>query len=176
MRALALAVSLFVAGAAFAQTPSRVTQDASNVDCVGQAGDPACAVATFLACAVRRAPELCEAVGLAEPPRAIDEGVAVEWLIERASTIRERDVTDDLKHFAWFKAGNILVEAQLRRCAPALPDCAAESWDDWQIYLAPVDGKFRIVGWRGDSEPDGPPEIPDAFRPEPAVEPVRPPQ
>ena len=158
------------AGAAFAQAPSRLTPDAGNVACVGNADDPACATATFFACAVRRTAEPCAAVGLDEAPRLIDEGIAVEWLVERATVIREQDVTDDLKHLAWFKAGNTLVEAQVRKCAANLPDCAAESWDDWQIYLAPEGGKFRVVGWRGDSEPDGPPEIPEAFRPQSPAE------
>jgi hypothetical protein len=169
IRAAILALVL-LASAAHAQAPARVTPDASSVGCVGQANDPACATATFLACAVRRTAELCAAVGLDEAPRLIDDGQAVEWLVERASVIRAQDVTDDLKHLAWFKAGNTLVEAQVRKCAAAQPDCAAENWDDWQIYLAPADGKFRVVGWRGDSEPDGPLEIPEAFRPQPPAD------
>jgi hypothetical protein len=174
MKRLAIPAILLFAGAAFAQTPARVAPDSANVACVGQANDPACATATFIACVVRRTAELCAAVGLEEAPRLIEDANAVEWLIERATVIREQDVTDDLKHFAWFKAGNTLVEAQVRRCAANLPDCAAESWDDWQIYLTPEGGKFRVVGWRGDSEPDGPPEIPEAFRPQPPAEPPAP--
>jgi hypothetical protein len=174
MKRLAIAALLVLAAAAGAQEPARVAPEAASVGCMGQANDPACATATFFACAVRRTTELCAAVGLDEAPRLVDEGNAVEWLIERASVIRERDVTDDLKHLAWFKAGNTLVEAQVRKCAATLPDCAAESWDDWQIYLAPEDGKFRVVGWRGDSEPDGPPEIPEAFHPQPPADPIPP--
>jgi len=30
--------------------------------------------------------------------------------------------------------------------------------------LREADGQFLVVFWRGDSEPDTPPEIPDAFR------------
>jgi hypothetical protein len=176
MKRLAIATLLVFAAAAAAQEPARVTPSATSVGCVGQANDPDCATATFFACVVRRTAELCGAVGLDEAPRLVDEGNAVEWLIERASVIRERDVTDDLKHLAWFKAGNTLVEAQVRKCAATLPDCAAENWDDWQIYLAAEDGKFRVVGWRGDSEPDGPPEIPEAFRPQPPADPTPPAQ
>lgn len=174
MMRLALATLLLLAAPAAAQTPARVTPEASSLACVGQANDPACASATFFACALRRTAELCAAVGLDEAPRLVEEGSAVEWLIERVSIIRARDVTDDLKHLAWFKEGNTLVEAQVRKCAANLPDCAAESWDDWQIYLAPEGGKFRVVGWRGDSEPDGPPEIPEAFRPQSPAEPPAP--
>lgn len=176
MKRLALAVLLCVAAAAAAQTPARLTPEESSLACVGQANDAACASATFFACALRRTAELCAAVGLDEAPRLVEDGSAIEWLIERVSVIRARDVTDDLKHLAWFKEGNTLVEAQVRKCAATLPDCAAESWDDWQIYLAPDGGKFRVVGWRGDSEPDGPPEIPEAFRPQPPAEPPAPAQ
>lgn len=176
MKRLAVLAIVLLAGAADAQQPARVAPESGNVACVGQAGDPACATATFIACVVRRTAELCAAVGLDEAPRLLEDGNAVEWLIERASIIRDRDVTDDLKHLAWFKAGNTLVEAQVRKCAAILPDCAAESWDDWQIYLAPEGGKFRVVGWRGDSEPDGPPEIPEAFRPQPPSDPTPPAQ
>lgn len=173
MKRLAIAAALIVAAPLAAQAPARLTPGETTVACVGQAGDPACATATFFACALRRTPETCAAVGLAEPPRLADEQSAIEWVIERASTIRERDVTDDLKHLPWFRAGNTLIEAQVRKCAASLPDCAAETWDDWQIYLAPEGGQFRVVGWRGDSEPDGPPEIPEAFRPQgPAEAPV----
>jgi hypothetical protein len=175
IRAAVLALVL-AAGAAHAQAPARLTPDAASVACVGQANDPACATATFFACAVRRTAELCAAVGLDEASRLIDEGNAVEWLIERASVIRAQDVTDDLKHLAWFKAGNTLVEAQVRKCPAALADCAAEDWEDWQVYLAPEGGKFRVVGWRGDREPDGPPEIPEAFRPKPPADPAAPAQ
>lgn len=174
MKRLALLAAVLFAGVAGAQTPSRVAPESASVGCVGQADDPACAAATFFACAIRRTAELCAAIGLDEAPHLVDDGHAIEWLVERASVIREQDVTDELKHLAWFKAGNTLVEAQVRKCAATLPDCAAENWDDWQIYLAPEGGKFRVVGWRGDSEPDGPPEIPEAFRPQPPADPAPP--
>lgn len=174
MRILVAVFLLLGMGAAFAQTPSRVTQDAANVACIGKADTPQCASATFFACAVRRTAEICAAVGLAEPPRLFDGPVAVEFLFDRASVIRERDVTEDLQHFAWFKAGNTLVEAQVRRCAPETPDCSAEDWADWQVYLAPLDGGgFTVVGWRGDNEAEGPTEIPEAFQPPQAPEPAQ---
>lgn len=117
MRILAAIFLLLGIGAANAQTPSRITPDTANITCVGKADTPQCATATFFACAVRRTAEICAAAGLTEPPRLFDGTVAVEWLVDRASIIRERDVTEDLQHFAWFKAGNTLVEAQVRRCA-----------------------------------------------------------
>jgi hypothetical protein len=166
-------------GAAIAQTPpnatlQRVTPDGASVACIGKADTAPCATATFFACAVRRTAEICAAVGLAEPPRLFDGSVAVEWVFDRASIIRERDVTEDLQHFAWFKAGNTLVEAQVRHCAPETVDCAAEDWVDWQVYLAPVEGgRFAVVGWRGDNEAEGPTEIPDAFQPSQAPEPAQ---
>jgi hypothetical protein len=171
-----LVVAFFLLGmtGAIAQTPSRVAPESGNVACIGTADTPQCATATFFACAVRREAELCAAVGLIEPPRLFDTPAALEWLVDRASVIRERDVTEDLQHFAWFKAGNTLVEAQVRRCAPELRDCAAEEWVDWQVYLVPLDGgKFQVVGWRGDNEPEGPPEIPEAFQPPQAPEPAQ---
>jgi hypothetical protein len=174
MRILVAVFLLLGIGTAFAQTPSRIAPDTANVACIGKADTPQCATATFFACAVRRTPEICAAIGLAEPPRLFDGAVAVEWLFDRASIIRERDVTEDLQHFAWFKAGNTLVEAQVRRCAPETPDCAAEDWADWQVYLAPLEsGGFAVVGWRGDNEAEGPTEIPDAFQPPQAPEPAQ---
>ncbi|MCA0450384.1 MAG: hypothetical protein LCH62_11520 [Proteobacteria bacterium] len=72
MRILIAVFLLLGIGAAVAQTPSRITPDTANVACIGKADTPQCATATFFACAVRRMPEICAAVGLVEPPRLFD--------------------------------------------------------------------------------------------------------
>lgn len=162
-----LALALFLlAGAADAQTtaaPGRAALD-GELACGGQAGNPPCAAALFFACAARLSDEVCAIVGLTEIPKLVEQPQALEFAIERTSTIRPEDITDDTRHLTWFRPGFLLVEAQMRRC-PAEGSCADESWDDWQIYLREADGRFLVVYWRGDSQPDQPPEIPEAFLP-----------
>lgn len=168
-----LALALFLlAGAAHAQTAPAVARAAvdGELACGGQPNDAACATALFFACAARLSAETCAIVGLAEIPKVVEQPQALEFAIERTSTIRPEDVNDDTRHLSWFRPGFLLVEAQMRRC-PAEGSCADEGWDDWQIYLREADGRFLVVYWRGDSTPDQPPEIPDAFLPAPVPAP-----
>lgn len=161
-RALALVVLLLACAPAAAQAPVRVALDGAPA-CGGEAHTPECATALFFTCAARLDETVCARVGLVEPPKIVERPTPMEFLIERVGTIREADVTEDTRHLTWFRAGFRLVEAQARRCPPA-GSCEGESWDDWQVYLREADGQFLVVFWRGDSEPDTPPEIPDAFR------------
>jgi hypothetical protein len=131
--------------------------------CASEGADIACVVARFYACAASRDAALCAQLGLAEIPKLVETPQTVEFAIERTSAIEAKDVTDDLKHLPWFRPGYLLVEAQARRC-PADGSCQAEEWDDWQIYIRRDETTAQIVYWRGDSEPDQPPEIPDSFR------------
>ncbi|MBL8833426.1 MAG: hypothetical protein JNL71_13625 [Rhodospirillales bacterium] len=160
-------LALFLlAGAAQAQTasaPGRAAVD-GDLACGGQSNSPACAVALFFACAARLSDETCATVGLSEIPKVVEQPQPLEFAIERTSTIRPEDINDDTRHLSWFRPGFLLVEAQMRRC-PAEGSCAEESWDDWQVYLREADGRFLVVYWRGDSTPDQPPEIPEAFLP-----------
>ncbi len=169
---LALAFFL-IAGIAHAQTaaaPGRAALD-GDLACGGQATSPACATALFFACAARLSDEVCAIVGLSEIPKLVEQPQALEFAIERTSTIRPEDVTDDTRHLSWFRAGFLLVEAQARLC-PAEGSCAGEGWYDWQVYLREADGRFLVVYWRGDTEPEQPPEIPEAFLPTPAAQPA----
>lgn len=172
IRALALLLLLCIGGAQ-AQTvaaPARAAPD-GELACDGQPDNAACATAIFFACAARLSDEVCAIVGLAEIPKLVEQPQALEFAVERTSTIRPEDITDDTRHLGWFRPGFLLVEAQVRRC-PAQGSCAAETWDDWQVYLREADGRFLVVYWRGDSEPDTPPEIPAAFLPAPAPPPA----
>ena len=130
---------------------------------VGEATSPRCTAETLIACLARVDRALCARVGatVAELPR---EARLVEYVIERESVIRPDQVTDELRDVAWFKPGFVLVEAQLRACAPARPACDDDDWDDLQIYLRPRDGRWEVAGWRSSAEPDRPGEIPEAFR------------
>ena len=172
IRTLLLALLLLGAGAAHAQTadkPGRATLD-GELACGGQARDAGCAIALFFTCAARLTEESCARVGLTEIPKLVDEPHVLEFAVDRLSTIKPEDVTEDLRHLTWFRAGFLLAEAKARRC-PAEGSCAGESWDDWQVYLREDDGRFFVVYWRGDSEPESPPEIPEAFLPAPATPP-----
>ena len=162
---LLAAVLFAVAAPAFAQTAPQgavVRVGPDNMPTCAVA-DVACAVARFYACAAAQDAAYCAELGLAEIPKLVEAPQPVEFAIERTSTIEAKDVTDDLKHLPWFRPGFLLVEAQVRRC-PADGSCEGEEWDDWQIYIRRDETTAQIVYWRGDSEPDQPPEIPESFR------------
>ncbi|MBL8806110.1 MAG: hypothetical protein JNN22_04610 [Rhodospirillales bacterium] len=171
-------LAAFLAGmclSAAAQTqsaPARADID-GEFACGGEARDAPCAVALFFACAARQTEDACATVGLVEIPKLVDRPQSIEYAIDRTSTIRPEDVTDELRHLSWFRPGFLLVEAQARRC-PAAGTCADEEWADWQIYLRHEDGRFFVVYWRGDSEPETPPDIPDAFMAAPTQPPADP--
>ena len=175
IRLLLLAALLLGAGTASAQStdkPGRAALD-GELACGGQARSAECAIALFFTCAARLTEDACARVGLTEMPKLVDEPHALEFAVDRTSTIRPEDITDDTRHLTWFRAGFLLAEAKARRC-PAEGSCAGESWDDWQVYLREEDGRFFVVYWRGDSEPETPPEIPEAFLPAPATPPGEP--
>lgn len=161
------AILLAGSAAAWAQTPSQATVvrvgPGQAPACAAESADVACAVALFYACAAAQDADLCAQLGLSEIPKLVETPQPVEFAIERTSTIEAKDVTDDLKHLPWFRPGFLLVEAQARRC-PASGSCEGEEWDDWQIYIRLDAQRAQIVYWRGDSEPDQPPEIPESFR------------
>ncbi|MBI1244947.1 MAG: hypothetical protein GC202_08070 [Alphaproteobacteria bacterium] len=172
---LPFAIALVVAGPAVAQTknsPARAEAE-GEFACGGEARDLPCAVALFFACAARQTEDACTRVGLTEIPKLADKPQPIEYAIDRTSTIRPEDVTDELRHLAWFRPGFLLVEAEARRCQPGV-SCANEDWSDWQVYLRFEDGRYFVVYWRGDSEPETPPDIPDDFMPTPAPPPAEP--
>ena len=89
----------------------------------------------------------------------------IEYLIERVTVIRPEDITEELRDVDWFKPGYTLVEIRRRHC-PADAACGSEAWDDLQVYLRPRGDAWEVVSWRSEAEPEGAPEIPDAFRPQ----------
>lgn len=131
--------------------------------CIGDAASQRCAAETLLACLARAEPALCRKVGLADIRGVPREPGAIEYVIERVSVIRAADVTEELRDVEWFKPGFALVEI-IRRPCQAAGACGEEPWDAVQVYLRPVDGRWEVVTWRGETEPDDLPEIPDLSR------------
>ncbi len=160
MKRFFLLCALLAAAPVGAQTPVRVNPAQAPICAPGEI---ACTIAQFFFCAASQDTQACADLGLVEIPKIVEAPQPVEFLIERIGKIEAKDITDDLKHLAWYRAGHLLIEALVRRC-PVAGSCADESWDDLQIYLRPEDAHLRIVYWRGDSEPDQPPDIPDNFR------------
>jgi len=163
---LASALLALVPLAAAPQTPpARVAPGLATSRCIGDAGTARCAAETLIACLARAERALCQRVGAAVD--AAMQPRLVEYVIERESVIRPEQVTEDLRDVDWFKPGSVLVEAQLRACAPAAAACDDEEWDELQIYLRQRDQRWEVVTWRLSAEPDRPGEIPEAFRPRP---------
>lgn len=149
----------------------RIAPNAATSGCIGQPTTPVCAVETLLACWVRGQPALCRAVAVSEAraadriagPRSSPEAEA-QYSIDRASTIRHEDVTDDLKAVEWFKPGFVLVELVRRICPQTPQRCDDEPWEEMQIIVRPEAGRWSVVVWRSDNEPDTAPEIPEELR------------
>lgn len=162
------------AGPALAQSskdkPGRVTPTETTSRCLGTPRSPVCGAETLVACLTRGEAGLCRAVAAPTPARSA-EPMQVEYVIERESIIRPEDVTEDMRDLDWYKPGFALVE-MLHRACPASQAACDETWDDLQVYLrrAPADeGRWEVVHWRSDTEPDRGPDLPEAFlRKEPA--------
>jgi hypothetical protein len=171
MRIAWLAVSLVMASTATAQEtsvdrPGRIAATAATSTCLGEPRSPQCAAETLLACLTRAEARLCRAVGITDvPPPA--EPIQTEYVIERVSVIRPEDVTDDLRGLDWFKPGFALIEVLRRTCPAAMRACLDEEWEEIQVYAKPAGGRWEIVTWRGENQPDGVPDIPDTYRPPP---------
>jgi hypothetical protein len=149
--------------------PGRITPNTATSACIGTAATPLCAVETLLACLVRNDDGLCRRIGATPPTRNSETPgpLQAEYAIERISVIQPEDITDDTRDLEWFKPGYTLVEVSRRLCPASEPDCDSLNWEYLQVYLRPAGtggGPWQIVTWRGDSEDDTTPEIPDAFR------------
>ena len=142
--------------------PARVAPGVATSACIGEASSARCAAETLIACLARAERALCQRVGA-----TVEAGLQprlVEYVIERESVIRPDQISEDLRDVAWFKPGYVLVEVQLRACAPRLAACEEEEWEELQIYLRPRDARWEVVAWRASAEPDRPAELPEAFR------------
>lgn len=173
LQALFLMTLMVAAGAACAEPshddPGRITPATASSTCIGTAATPLCAVETLLACLVRNDDTLCRRVGATPPTRNAETAgpLQTEYAIERMSVIRPNDITDDTRDLEWFKPGYTLVEVSRRLCPASEADCATVDWEYLQVYLRPAatgGGPWQVVTWRGDSENDTTPEIPDAFQ------------
>ncbi len=150
----------------------KIALNSATSACIGQPTTPVCAVETLLACWMRGQPALCRAVAVVSESRAAERiaGPAAtaesetQYAIERASIIRREDVTDDLRGVEWFKPGFALVELVRRACPQGPERCEDEPWQEMQIVLRPEAGRWSVVVWRSDNEPDTAPEIPDELR------------
>ena len=149
----------------------RIALNSATSACIGQPTTPVCAVETLLACWVRGQSGLCRAVAVSEARAA--ERIAgpgsspeadTQYSIDRASTIRREDVTDDLRAVEWFKPGFVLVELVRRACPQGPQRCDDEPWEEMQIVVRPEAGRWSVVVWRSDNEPDTPPELPEELR------------
>lgn len=143
----------------------RVAPGIATSPCIGSITSPVCMTETLLACFARVDAALCAKVG-ADPKAITHEPGPIEYVIDRVNVIRAEDITEDLREVDWFKAGYTLVELRRRNC-PASGSCNSETWDDLQVYLRPRENVWEIVTWRGESESEGAPELPDAYRPQP---------
>ncbi|MBI3454088.1 MAG: hypothetical protein HY057_14880 [Rhodospirillales bacterium] len=171
-----------VAAAAFAVVPFIVPAAAESdgvrfIDlksatsaCIGKNETPICAAETLLACMVRAAATACASIGVAEERlAAFVAPTRLEYTVERISVIRPEDVTEDLRDLDWFRPGYTMIELQRRACPAGSASCADENWAYFQIFARPRaaesgPSRWEIVTWRGDTEPDQPPEIPESFR------------
>jgi hypothetical protein len=171
MRCLVLVFGLVTALAAPAAAQNqrditgRILPDRATSTCIGQTTTPVCATETLLACLARGNDALCRRVGTpsVKPPEDAVR-TQTEYAIERVSVIRAEDITDDLRDLDWFKPGYTLVELGRRSCPIDRPDCTDETWEEMQVYLRPGGGGFELVTWRGESEPDTAPEVPENFQ------------
>jgi hypothetical protein len=142
----------------------RVGPGTATSPCIGTATSPVCMAETLLACFARADAALCSPAGADARAGAREPGL-IEYLIERVTVIRPEDITEELRDLDWFKPGYTLVEIRRRHC-PGDAGCGSEAWDDLQIYLRPRGDLWEVVSWRSEAEPEGAPEIPDAFRPQ----------
>jgi hypothetical protein len=144
-----------------AEKISRITSDSATSACIGSTASPVCATETLLACFARADKSLCEKVH-ADLRAGLREAGPTEYIIDRVTTIRAEDITEDQRDLEGFKAGNILVELRRRVCTAA---CADGTWEDMQIYLQPSGTGWDVVAWRGEVQENEVPEVPDSFRP-----------
>jgi hypothetical protein len=143
---------------------SRVAPGSATSNCVGAGTSPTCMTDTLFACFARAEAAFCRTAGITDLRGVVREPSLIEYVIERISVIRAEDVTDDMRDVDWFRPGYALVELRWRSCAPTSTTCAAEPWNDLQVYLRPRDGGWDLVTWRGELESESAPEIPEAFQ------------
>lgn len=160
----ALLLVLLLTSPGRASDVQRVGPNVATSSCVGEAGSARCAADTLMACIARAARPLCARVG-AEPPDPMAPPRLIHYVVERESTIRPDQITDDLQDVVWFKPGYVLLEVLVRGCTGDDLACEDEPWEDLQVYARQQGNVWRIVHWRAPGDPDDAPQIPEAFRP-----------
>jgi hypothetical protein len=165
----AIALMLMALAPADAAPLGRVTPTSATSACIGTGSSPVCAAETLIACFARADIGLCRRIGVSEPGNEMAAGPrTVEYVIDRQSTIKKEDITDDLRDLDYFKPGYVLLEIRRRDCPSGQTNCEDVAWSDLQVYARPIPtGGWDIAGWRGDSEQESAPEIPENYQPPP---------
>ena len=128
------------------------------------ATSPVCMAETLLACFARAEAALCTKAGADARAGAREPGA--DRIPDRARDGHPRRRTSP-KTCAMSTGSRPAIRWSKFGAATARADvgCGSEAWDDLQVYLRPRDNMWEIVTWRSEAEPEGAPEIPDAFRP-----------
>ena len=165
----AFALAMMALGPADAAPVRRVSATAATSTCIGNGSNPVCVAETLLACFARAEIALCKRIGVNEPGNEIADGPrTIEYVIDRQSTIKKEDITEDLRDLDYFKPGYVLLEIRRRDCPSGQTNCEDVAWSDLQVYVRPIPtGGWDIAAWRGDNEQESAPEIPENYQPPP---------
>jgi hypothetical protein len=165
---LVLALLLTAPQIATAASPmGRISGGTATSTCIGSVSSPTCTAETLLACFARADVALCRRVNVADAGSELQAGShTIEYIIDRQTTIKQQDITDDLKDLEYYKPGYVLLEIRRRDCAAGQATCADAAWSDLQIFVRPLaTGGWDIAAWRGDNEQESAPEIPETYEP-----------
>lgn len=165
---LVLAFLLTAPQIANAASPmGRISGGTATSACIGSVSSPTCTAETLLACFARADVALCRRVNVMDAGSELSAGShTIEYIIDRQTTIKQQDITDDLKDLEYYKPGYVLLEIRRRDCAAGLASCTDAAWSDLQVFVRPIPtGGWDVAAWRGDNEQESAPEIPETYEP-----------
>jgi len=143
--ALALPTSISQVIAGGNGTPGElrfVSPTGATSDCIGDPRTPLCALETFLACTARLDAALCHRVGV-EDYTFRKKLTTLNYYVVSTHTIREEDITEDLKDAYWRKVGYVditILEPSFRM--PWCPEGCKISYT-----LGPTDDGWRLIDY-----------------------------
>jgi len=117
-----------------------VSPTGATSDCIGDPRTPLCALETFLACTARLEPALCLRVGV-DDYTFRKKLTTLNYYIVSTHTIREEDITEELKDAKWRKVGYVditVLEPEFRM--PWCPGGCKTSYT-----LGPTDDGWRLI-------------------------------